>query len=57
MNPDPTITISSDYLVELSDDGQQPDEAESEIIILPPAPRSTDGSSAPASPPMQGPQL
>ncbi len=55
MNSEPTITISCDYLVELSDDGTQSDEADPEVIILPPAPRGTDGPSASASPPVLGP--
>jgi hypothetical protein len=37
MNPDPTITITCDYLVEFTDDGQQPDQEGPEIIIPPPA--------------------
>ncbi len=44
MNPEPTIISSVDYLVELSDDGKQPDQLETEVIILPPAPHGTDGS-------------
>lgn len=57
MNPDPTITISWDYLIELSDDGKQSDQPEPEVIILPPAPHGTAASPAPASAPEQGPQL
>jgi hypothetical protein len=56
MNPDPTITISWDYLVELSDDGKQPDHQEAEVIIIPPAPQATDTSPAPASAPEPEPQ-
>jgi hypothetical protein len=37
MDPDPTITVSLDYLVEVSDDGKQPGQPEPEIIIPPPA--------------------
>jgi hypothetical protein len=49
MSPDPTVTISCDYLVELSDDGEQPDQLEPEIITLPPAPHGAGPSPAPAS--------
>jgi hypothetical protein len=48
MNPDPTIAISWDYLVELSDDGKQTDTQEPELIIMPPAPHATG---APLTPP------
>jgi len=47
MNPDPTITVSWDYLVELSDDGMQPDKPESEVIIMPPASQGPDLVPAP----------
>jgi hypothetical protein len=50
MNPDPTITISWDYLVELSDDGQQPDQPATEVIVMPPVPRATDAQPLPAQP-------
>jgi hypothetical protein len=50
MNPEPTIINSLDYLVELSDDGKQPDQPETEVIILPPAPHGTDAPRAPPSP-------
>jgi len=56
MNPDPTITISLDYLVELSDDGKQPDQPDPEVILIPPASNGTDGSLAPATAPEQRPQ-
>jgi len=49
MNPDPTITISYDYLVELSDDGKQPDQPEPEVITLPPAPPGAAPTPAPVS--------
>lgn len=55
MNPDPTNTISLDYLVELSDDGKQPDQPDPEVVVIPPA--SNDGvSPAPSSAPEQGPE-
>jgi hypothetical protein len=50
MNPDPTITISWDYLVELSDDGNQPDQPELEVIVMPPAPDAADAPPAPTRP-------
>ena len=53
MNPDPTITISWNYLVELSDDGNQPEQPESEVIIIPPASNGKDGSPAPVTTPFQ----
>jgi hypothetical protein len=42
MNPDPTITVSLDYLVELSDDGAQPEQPDPQVIIIPPASHGTD---------------
>ena len=57
MNPDPTLTITWDYLLELSDDGMQPDQPESEVIIIPPAPQDADPSAAPASAPKHDSQL
>lgn len=55
MNPDPTIGISLDYLVELNDDGKQPGHPEPEVIIIPPAPQDTNSSRAPANMPEQVP--
>jgi hypothetical protein len=55
MNPDPTITISCDYLVEVTDDGEQPGQGESEVIILPPSP-GTGSPPAPGDVPGQVPQ-
>jgi hypothetical protein len=37
MNADPTNEFSLAYLVELSDDGDHPDQQEPELIIIPPA--------------------
>jgi hypothetical protein len=54
MNPDPTVTISCDYFVELSDDGMQSDRPEPEVIMPPPSSHITDP--APARPAEQGPQ-
>ena len=54
MNPDPTITLSWDYLVELSDDAQQPGEQEAAVIFFPPMPLSVDTSPAPPTAPEQG---
>ncbi len=48
MNPDPTITITCDYLLELSDDGKQSDQPEPEVITLPPSPNGEAPSPAPA---------
>ena len=56
MTPEPNITISWDYLVELSDDGTRLDQAEPETIVLPPTPNGSDPSSASANPPEVGPQ-
>ena len=47
MQPDPTISISWDYLVELADDGTQPDNSEPEVILLPPL---ADGAPTVTSP-------
>ena len=44
MNGDPTITISLDYLVDVTDDGTQ---AEPEVLVLPPPPRNADPPAAP----------
>ena len=46
MNPDPTRTITWDYLLELSDDGMQPDQPESEVIIIPLVRRKKQAPSA-----------
>jgi hypothetical protein len=40
MDPDPTVTDSWDYLIELTDDGKQPDTQEPEIILPPPGPQN-----------------
>jgi hypothetical protein len=56
MNPAPTITISLDYLVELSDDGMQPNQPGPEVIIIPPASHGTSSSPAPESAPEENPQ-
>ncbi len=53
MNPEPTIINSVDYLVELSDDGKQSDQPETEVIILRPTPHGTDGSPGTTSAPEQ----
>jgi hypothetical protein len=54
MNLDPTISISCDYLVEFADNGEQPDQGDSEVIIIPPAgPEST--SPPPGGTPQQQP--
>jgi len=54
MTPDPTSIESLDYLVELSDDGNQPEQPESEVLILPPLPPTPNGSTPPAGAPEQG---
>ena len=54
MTPDPTGTISVEYLVEFTDDGQQPDQGEAEVVILPPPP-AADPTVPPTSRPEQGP--
>jgi len=55
-NPDPTIPKSLDYLIELSDDGKQPEQGEAEVIIIPPPPPARDGSAKPSNQPKQRPQ-
>jgi hypothetical protein len=56
MNPDPTVTVSCDYLVEFTDDGQQPDPGESEVIVIPPPPGGPDTTSLSGNLPAQEPQ-
>jgi hypothetical protein len=56
MDPDPTVTVSWDYLVELTDDGMQPDGQEPEIILLPPAPHAAEIAQVPTDGSDQGPQ-
>ena len=56
MNPHPTITISLDYLVELTDDGEQPDQPEPEVIIIPPASHGMDPAPPVGNPPNHEPQ-
>ena len=55
MAPDPTVTVSWDYLVELTDDGKQPDEQEPEVILLPPAPPTADAEPVPTDTSDKGP--
>lgn len=38
MTPDPTVPISVEYLVEFTDDAEQPDQGVAEVVILPPLP-------------------
>jgi hypothetical protein len=40
MNPGPTTTASCDYVLEFSDDGNQPDDPEPEVIVMPPVPHA-----------------
>jgi hypothetical protein len=40
MNVEPVITVSWDYLIELTDDGKETYQAEPEVIIIPPTPRA-----------------
>ena len=54
MTRDPTSTESLDYLVELSDDGEQPNQREDEVLILPPVPPTPNGSTPTAGAPEQG---
>ncbi len=53
MTRDPTSIQSLDYLVELSDDGKQPDQPENEVLILPPLPPTPNGRTTPAGAPEQ----
>ena len=55
-NPDPTIPKSLDYLIELSDDGKQPEQPEAEIIVIPPVTPAADGSPTPPIQRQQKPQ-
>jgi hypothetical protein len=43
MGPDLTTTVSLDYLVELTDDGNQPDQPETEEIMIPPLTANANG--------------
>ena len=54
MQPDPTINISLDYLVEFTDDGANPED-EAEIILLPPINNGSPAISSPAKPPERQP--
>jgi hypothetical protein len=56
MTPDPTVSISTDYLVEFTDDAEQPQEGEPEIVVLPPLPAGTDSPPPPGALPPQGPR-
>ncbi|GEM_PF-5335526 len=56
MNPDPTITVSLDYLIELSDDGNEPGSPEPEIVMPPSGSHRAESASTPAKPAEQGPQ-
>ena len=57
MNPDPTLTISFDYIVELTDDGNEPEPADPEVIIIPPASHGMDPAPPFGNPPTHEPQL
>ena len=56
MNPDPTITVSLDYLIELSDDGNEPGGPEPEIVMPPSGSHRAESAPTPANPTGQGPQ-
>jgi hypothetical protein len=56
MGPDPTVAISWDYLVELTDDGKQPDGQEPEVILLPPVPPTAEVEPMPTDRSDKGPQ-
>jgi hypothetical protein len=56
MNPDATITISCDYLVELTDDAAQANPSEPQVIILPPPSHGTDCPPTPGDAAEQGPR-
>jgi hypothetical protein len=55
MNPEPTIELPLDYLVEITDESAQPDGQEPDILVLPP-PMSGKDPSTPPKTPEQGPQ-
>jgi hypothetical protein len=57
MNPDPTLTISFDYIVELTDDGNEPEPADPDVIIIPPASHGMDPAPPFGNPPTHEPQL
>jgi hypothetical protein len=54
MNPDPSISISWDYLVELCDDGERAGQQDDEIIVLPPT--SPGAQALPTTSSTPGPQ-
>jgi hypothetical protein len=55
MSPDPTTCISLDYLIEFSDDGEHPEQAETEVIVIPP-PKAPDTAPTQVQEPEQGPK-
>jgi hypothetical protein len=55
-NPDPTIPVSLDYFFELRDDGNQPEQGEAQVIIIPPLQPPKDGSTPPSNQPKLPPQ-
>jgi hypothetical protein len=55
MNPEPTIELPLDYLVEISDDGKQPNGQEPEVLVLPPPPNSKKDAPASLKSPEQPP--
>jgi hypothetical protein len=54
MNPDPTVIFTCDDLVEFTNDSQQPEQGEPEVVVLPPPPHGTDSASMPGSSPEPG---
>src|SRR6266404_4927585 len=56
LKSDPSQGVPWNYLVELSDDGTQPDKPEAEVILLPPTSNGMDSSTAPGSVVEQGQQ-
>jgi len=46
-NPvDPAVTVSTDYVVEITDDGSASDAEEAEVLILPPSTPGKNGLSS-----------
>lgn len=55
MKSDASTPISIDYLVELSDDGKEPEGQEPEVLILPPRPEAKESPANAANTPRQEP--
>jgi len=56
MDPEPTSIESLDFLVEVSDDANQPDQQTPEVILLPPTPPVLNAPPLPNPEPNRTPQ-